>query len=134
MITRYFALAFAFLTLISCATYEGSYAPDCSAYAGSRIELKGGQFAWEKFTDSVVVDNNDVVVDQFPHYPMQGTYNIDGKTIEFMSDTGEVVATMYFKTLYLDKTKASYFMLTAEQQEGWEASNEYPKCVLIRTR
>jgi hypothetical protein len=133
MITRYFALVFASLALVSCATYEGSYAPNCSAYAGSRIELKGGQFAWEKFTDSIVVDNDDVVVDQFPHYPMQGTYSIDRKTIEFMSDTGEVVATMYFKTQYINKNNASYFMLTAEQQELWEDKNEYPRCVLVRS-
>jgi hypothetical protein len=132
MITRYFALAFASLTLVSCATYDGSYSPNCSAYAGSQIVLKGGQFAWEKFTDSVVIDNDDAVVNQFPGYPMEGTYDINGKTIEFKSDTGEVVSTMYFKTMYLNKNSASYFMLTAEQQQIWESKNEYPRCVLIR--
>ena len=132
MITRYFTLAFAALALVSCANYEGSYSPSCSAYAGSQIVLKSGQFTWEKFTDSVVVDNDDVVVNQFPGYPMQGTYSINGKSIDFKSEDGDVVSTMYFKSIYRNKNDSNYYMLTAEQQEQWNSKNEVSTCALVR--
>ena len=44
--------------LAACVSHEGVYAPACSAFAGDRIKLHQGQFSWEKFTDSVVVDGD----------------------------------------------------------------------------
>ncbi len=127
MIARYFALMIAVLVLVACAIHEGSYSPACPAYAGSRIELGDGQFAWEKFTDSIVVDNDDAIVKQFPGYPMRGNYRIEGQLVVFESAAGDELATLYFQS-----SDAGEFLLTAEQQQEWENSGKFAECALIR--
>ena len=67
--------------LFGCVSHEGTYSPDCIAYAGSNISLSDGQFVWEKFTDEVVVDDDGKIINQFPGFPMRGSYRVDGKTV-----------------------------------------------------
>lgn len=111
---------------IGCAPYEGSYAPDCIAYEGNRIDLNDGRFVWEKFSDQVFVNDDGEVVNQFPGYPMTGTYRIDGKSIHMESDTGAPVQSMY-----LHQRDKRHYLLTAEQSAELEKSGNYAECALI---
>ena len=86
---RITSIALTAALLFGCVSHEGTYSPDCIAYAGSNNRLGDGQFVWRKFTDSVVVDDAGEVVNQFPGYPMRGIYRIDGQTLYIESDEGE---------------------------------------------
>ncbi len=112
--------------LFGCVSHEGTYSPDCIAFAGSHIRLGNGQFVWEKFTDSVVVDDAGEVVNQFPGFPMRGTYRIDGQTLYMESDAGESMENMY-----LHRRDNRQYLLTAEQFEAWEKTGNYAVCALI---
>ncbi len=112
--------------LFGCVSHEGTYSPDCIAYAGSNISLSDGQFVWEKFTDAVVVDDDGQIVNQFPGYPMQGTYHIHGQTLHMESDAGESTEHMY-----LHRRDNRQYLLTAQQFEAWEKTGEYAGCALM---
>ncbi len=112
--------------LAGCVSHEGTYSPACIAYEGSKIRLNNGQFVWEKFTDSVVVDNNGQVVNQFPGYPMRGAYRIDGQTVYMDTAAGESVENMF-----LHRHDDHYYLLTAEQFAAWETTGEYAECALM---
>ena len=112
--------------LAACVSHEGRYSPVCVAYTGSNIELRGGQFVWEKFTDSVVVDDDGEIVNQFPAYPMQGRYRIDGQAVLMESAAGESLATMY-----LHQQDHRHYLLTAEQHEAWEGGSTSADCALV---
>lgn len=112
--------------LFGCVSYEGTYSPDCIAYAGSNVELSGGQFVWEKFTDQVIVDHDGNVVNQFPGYPMRGTYRIDGQAVYMESATGESMENMY-----LHRRDDRYYLLTAGQFEALEKTGEHADCALM---
>lgn len=112
--------------LSGCAQYEGQYLPACTAFAGNKILLDGGHFVWEKFTDQVLVDDDGKVVDQFPGYPLEGTYQIDGKTVYMSSDNGESVARMTLHT-----REDNHFLLTAEQFVAFEQTGTFPTCSLV---
>ena len=112
--------------LAACVSHEGRYSPACVAYAGSNIELRGGEFVWEKFTDSVVVDDDGEIVNQFPGYPMQGSYRIDDRAVFMESSSGETVATMY-----LHQSNHHQYLLTAEQHAAWESGNTSVDCALV---
>ncbi len=86
-----------------------------------------GQFFWEKFTDSVVVDVAGEVVNQFPGYPMRGTYRIDGQTLYMESDADESMQNMY-----LQRHDCRQNLLTAEQFEAWENTGKYADGALMR--
>ncbi len=58
MNARYMATILIACLLVGCVSHEGTYSPACIAYAGSKINLTDGQFVWEKFSDSVVVDDD----------------------------------------------------------------------------
>jgi hypothetical protein len=112
--------------LAACASHEGRYSPACMAYEGNNIELHDGQFVWGKFTDSVVVDDDGKIVNQFPGYPMQGSYRIDGQTVIMETAAGDALADMYF---HQDKDR--HYLLTAEQLTAWERTGEYDDCALV---
>lgn len=124
-ITRHLVASLVAILLASCASHEGTYSPSCAAYAGSNIELDNGQFVWEKFTDSVVVNDDGAVVNQFPGYPLQGSYRIDGESMILESAPGETVVTMYL----LQHDGRSY-LLTAEQQKDWKTAGLVADCAL----
>ena len=112
--------------LVACVSHEGTYSPDCIAYAGSNISLNDGQFVWEKFTDAVVVDEDGNIVNQFPGYPMRGSYRIEGQIVHMKSDAGDAMQEMYLHTQ--DKRQ---YLLTAEQFEAWQKSGEHADCALM---
>ena len=126
MIARHFVTVLAACLLTACVSHEGIYSPGCAAYAGSNIELHAGQFVWEKFTDSVVVDDEGEIVNQFPGYPVQGSYRIDGQTVIMETAAGEALANMYFH-----QRGERRYLLTAEQNEAWKKTGEYSDCPLV---
>ena len=119
------ALATAVL-LVACVSHEGTYSPDCIAYAGSNISLNDGQFVWEKFTDAVVVDEDGEIVNQFPGYPMRGSYRIEGQIVHMESAGGDAIDKMYLHT----RDKRQY-LLTAEQFEAWQKTGKHADCALM---
>ncbi|MFQ6007007.1 MAG: hypothetical protein ACE5OQ_16075 [Woeseia sp.] len=125
MIARFIGPALAACLLVGCVSHEGTYSPSCIAYAGSNIELGDGEFLWEKFTDQVIVDDDGNVVDQFPGYPMRGTYRVEGVTVHMESASGDPMQDMY-----LHRHDGSYYLLTADQNTSWENTGEYAECAL----
>ena len=114
------------LLLLGCATQEGTYSPGCMAYAGSSIRLDNEQFFWEKFTDSVVVDESGDVVNQFPGYPMSGRYRVDGQKVYLDTTAGEPIASMY-----LQQHDERDYLLTAEQFQALGETGKYDDCALV---
>lgn len=114
---------------IGCVSHEGTYSPDCIAYEGNNISLDNGRFVWEKFTDQVLVDEDGKVVNQFPEYPKQGSYRIEGHTVYMQSDSGEMLETMY-----LHQRDNNYYLLTREQFEAFERAGRHADCPLMRGR
>ncbi len=112
--------------LFGCVSHDGTYLPGCQAYAGSSIKLSGGQFVWEKFTDSVVLDDAGNVVNQFPGFPLQGSYRIDGQTLNLEVASGESLPKMY-----LQQRDKRHYLLTAEQFETWESTGKHDDCALV---
>ena len=62
--------------LFGCVSHDGTYLSECVAYEGSSIKLSDGQFVWERFTDSVVLDDAGNDVNQHPGYPLQGSFRV----------------------------------------------------------
>ena len=109
-----------------CVSHEGTYSPDCIAYAGSNISLSDGQFVWEKFTDEVIVDDDGEIVNQFPGYPMRGSYRIEGQTVYMESNAGEPIEKMY-----VHRRDNRQYLLSAGQFEAWENTGMYADCALM---
>ncbi len=109
-----------------CVSHEGTYSPDCIAYAGSNISLSDGQFVWEKFTDEVIIDDDGEIVNQFPGYPMQGSYRIEGQTVHMESDAGDLAIKMY-----LHRRDNRQYLLTADQFEASENTGKHADCALM---
>ena len=126
MVPRIILCTLTAILLFGCVSHEGTYLPDCIAYAGSNIILDDGQFIWEKFTDSVVVDEDGEIVNQFPGYPMRGSYRIDGQTLYMKSAAGETMDKMY-----LHRRDSRQYLLTAEQFEAWETTGKHADCALM---
>ena len=112
--------------LVGCVSHEGTYSPGCIAYAGSTISLSDGQFVWEKFTDSVVVDDDGEIINQFPGFPMRGRYRIDGQTLYMESNDGDSLEEMF-----LHRRDNRQYLLTAEQFEAWETTGKHADCALL---
>ena len=112
--------------LFGCVSHEGTYSPDCIAYAGSNISLSDGQFIWEKFTDAVIVDEDGEIVNQFPGYPMRGSYRIEGQIVHMESDAGVSMEKMYLHT-----RDNRQYLLTAEQFEAWQKTGKHADCALM---
>ncbi len=123
---RVYSTLVAAVFLVACVSHEGTYSPDCIAYAGSNISLGDGQFVWEKFTDSVIVDEGGEIVNQFPGYPMHGSYRIDGQTLYMESDAGDSMDKMY-----RHRRDSRQYLLTAEQFEAWETTGKHADCALM---
>lgn len=123
---RSIAITLLALLLAACNSHEGLYSPDCIAFAGDKIELSNGQFVWEKFTDALIVDEDGNLVDQFPGYPMRGTYQIDGNTVTFALASGEAPENMHLR---VDDDR--HYLLTAGQFETWKSGGKLGDCVLV---
>jgi hypothetical protein len=112
-----------------CLSWEGTYAPSCAAYAGSRIELAGGRFDWDRFTDQVMVDADGKVVDPFPGYPLHGGYRIEGHTVLMTSADGEALAPMH-----LLQDGGVVYLYTEAEFAAWQANGERAPCPLALER
>ena len=109
--------------LAGCASDDGTYSPDCIAYAGNRITLDNGRFVWEKFTDQVLVNDAGEVVDMYPEYPLRGRYSLEAETIHFESYTGEPLPAMH-----LQREGNKTYLLTEKQLGSWQTDR--PRCPL----
>jgi len=114
------------MLLFGCASYEGTYSPGCIAHEGNRIILGDEHFVWEKFTDSVAVDDDGHVKNQFPGYPMQGSYSIEGQVLSLDTGTGDSLTKMY-----LQEYRNRVYLLTVEDFESWERSGTVSACALV---
>ncbi len=123
---RVYSTLVAAVFLVACVSHEGTYSPDCIAYAGSNISFNDGQFVWEKFTDEVVVDEDGKIVNQFPGYPMRGSYRIEGQIVHMESDAGDAVENMYLHT-----RDNRQYLLTAEQFDAWQKTGKHADCALM---
>jgi hypothetical protein len=108
--------------LAGCASYDGTYSPDCIAHAGDRITLDNGRFVWDKFTDQVLVNDAGEVVDMYPDYPLRGRYRLEGDTVHFESYSGEPLPVMH-----LQREHEKTYLLTDKQRQ----STTRPKCPLL---
>lgn len=112
--------------LAGCSYYDGLYSPACPAYAGDTIKLGEGDFVWEKFTDEVIVDDDGEVENQFPGYPMRGTYRVEGRTVSFKSASGDALENMH-----LQQCNNRHYLLTKEQFEAYKKTGECAECALV---
>lgn len=112
-------------SLAACVSHDGKYSPACQAFAGDRIELRQGQFVWEKFSDSVVVDSYGTVVNQYPGYPVRGNFHTEGRKVSMESNTGEALAEMY-----LVRQGGRHYLLTSEQHAAWKETGRLVDCAL----
>lgn len=108
-----------------CLSHEGVYLPGCIAFAGDRIMFGDGKFSWEKFTDEVVVDDDGNIVNQFPGYPLHGSFQIDGQLLRMESESGEAMPPMY-----LHRQDGQHYLLTADEFALWESSGKLADCTL----
>jgi hypothetical protein len=108
-----------------CVSHDGTYLPGCTAYAGDKITLDQGRFVWEKFTDAVVVDDEGNVVNQFPGYPLEGSYRIDGQMVQMNELSGESLETMY-----LQNSGDQRYLLTADEFAAWQQTATRDGCAL----
>ena len=112
--------------LFGCASHDGIYSPGCIAFAGDTISLRDGQFVWDKFTDSIELDDEGNVINQFPGYPMQGSYRMNGKMLTMEPASGEALEDMY-----IQQHNGRHYLLTARQLEAWENTGEHNSCALV---
>lgn len=112
--------------LAGCKSVEGVYLPACAAYSGDRIELNGGEFNWDKFTDQVEIDEDDERIDSFPGYPRRGSYEIDGNTVRMTANNN------VSETLYLHVHDGRALLLTEAQHRAVESGGRYDDCALTR--
>ena len=115
------------LLIAGCASIDGTYAPDCTAYAGDEIVLSGGRFSWDKFTDAIPVDDDGNPMDATPGYPKQGDYTVEGSVVRLMPDDGASAVRMH-----LIELGGNSYLLTQEQAEALEIQGEMPDCPLAR--
>ena len=95
------------------------------AYAGNKITLGEGSFVWEKFTDAVVVDDDGNVANQFPGFPLQGRYEIDGQIVQMNTAAGDSLDKMY-----LQESSGQRYLLTEDELAAWEQSGKRDDCAL----
>jgi len=112
-----------------CATgpdVTGTYSPSCVAFEGNTIELSGGRFTWDKFTDEVTVDDAGNTVDPFPGFPVRGTYSIEGAVVHLETAVGELAA-----RLHLVQRPGQVYLLTAGEFAAWQQDGTVPDCALL---
>ena len=115
------------MVLSGCASHEGNYAPDCVAFAGDKITLSGGEFVWDKFTDEVIVNDEGEVVDQFPGYPLRGTYRLEGDVVVMETAGGEAMESMY-----LHQHDDHTYLYTAKQFDAFKSTGQAADCALVQ--
>ena len=74
----------------------------------------------------MVVDEDGKIVNQFPGYPMRGSYRIEGQIVHMESAAGDAMEKMY---LYTRDNRQ--YLLTAEQFEAWQKTGKHADCALM---
>lgn len=113
------------LLLSACANQEGVYEPACVAYEGDRVELKGGRFEWQRFTDERVVDAAGNVVPPFPGFPKTGTFRESNGRLEFFTDDR-----VRLDDWFLVESAGQRYLLDAKQHNAFLDSGAPPECAL----
>lgn len=119
----------AILTLCGCSSHEGVYLPDCIAYEGDRIHFADGHYAWDRFTDEILIGDDGEPIDAFPEFPRKGIYRVDGEDVYLMAENGKPIDHMY-----LHKINKRYYLLTEDQEGARNFSGELAKCMLVLQR
>jgi len=104
---------------------EGRYAPACIAHEGNAVELSGGRFVWDKFTDAVEVDADGNEVDPFPGFPVRGNYDRDGQVVRLNTDIGDLAG-----DLHLVRHANRIYLLTRVEFERWQRDRRIDECAL----
>ena len=73
-----------------------------------------------------VWSSSRATVNQFPGYPLQGSYRVAGQTLNLQATSGESLPKMY-----LQQHDKRHYLLTAEQFETWEATGKHEDCALV---
>ncbi len=121
MITLFVAV----LLLCGCQSTDGRYVPSCVAYEGDTIELRGGKFVWNRFTDEVRLDESGNKIDAFPDFPKTGTYVKSASRIELSVEGDETQQTYYL--LSLDNQT---YLLSAAEQGRYAFDGVVERCAL----
>ena len=117
------------ITMSGCQSIEGYYAPDCIAYEGETIELKGGTYTWNKFTDTRRVNDAGEIVDPFPGFPKTGRYMLSGAQLDLLADGEDESLTYYLLTI-----DGESYLLTAAEQGRYLIDGVIADCALHRTK
>ena len=113
------------ITIAACTDLEGTFEPDCQAFAGDRIVFTNGTFEWHKFTDERRIDEHGNAIDPFPGYPIAGSFKVTGKRVEFVAAEGTKL-----DDRYLVEENNGVFLLTRQEYDAVHAGNALPRCVL----
>ena len=114
------------LLLVACQAPDGVYSPSCVAFEGDRITLHGDAFSWDKFTDMVVVDEDDEPIEQFPGFPVSGSFRIEGDSVLYSPDAGSAPPYRYLVSI-----DNGTYLFTAAERDAWRSSGETPDCALV---
>lgn len=109
----------------ACAHQAGVYEPACVAYEGDRVELKGGRFEWQRFTDERVIDDAGNVVSPFPGFPKTGTYRESNGRLELVTDDK-----VRLDDWFLIESAGQRFLLNAKQHNAFIDDGVPPECAL----
>ncbi|MDH3621735.1 MAG: hypothetical protein OER91_12640 [Gammaproteobacteria bacterium] len=122
-------LMFVFLSAIlcGCSSIDGLYAPACTAYEGDEIELLEDRFTWRRFTDQRTLDAQGQVVDPFPDYPKNGSYEHRDPVLILSPDSGNENT-----GFFLVKDSGVYYLLTGAEHQRYELDGVIPECALRR--
>lgn len=110
-----------------CQSIDGIYRPGCVAFAGDEIELDGGRYLWDRFTDQVRVDERGEVVDPFPDYPREGSYRLEKDRL-LLEASGSGPRAVF----HLLSENGRYRLLDEDQRQRYLASGEVDPCALLR--
>jgi len=122
-----FVATLATLLLAGCTTLNGVFEPDCIAFEGDRVELTGGRFVWDRFTDERRIDSEGNEIDPFPDYPKTGRFETILDRVDFHPDSGDGIASRYV----LKRGSATY-LLSEEQRAAVMSGGDMPDCALRR--
>lgn len=122
----YLPLLLIAVTVSGCKSPDGIYTPGCAAYEGDTVELHDGRFEWDKFTDQVMLDDREQVIDQFPAYPKAGSFSVTDGAVRLVADDGSRLPEMYFI-----ESNGRYYLLTQAQIAAWRATASVADCALV---
>lgn len=113
--------------LAGCKSVDGIYYPGCPAHAGDKVLLDGGRATWDRFTDEVRIGADGKPIDPFPDYPREGTYRIEGETLE-LALAGETGT----RRLHILADGDRVVLLDEKQHAKWQETGRYDVCALTR--